>query len=232
MLEDFSAFLFAFFRIGFGGLTPAENSSLARPYVIGDLLPQTGCRAGQRSYRLVNNTDIVGVANMSLKGGRVDPNPPRLNRTTLQQPLDQTLVETLDPIFAKSLIELNQSGGIGHAIHQRKPAKIAPRQPFSNFPLHLFVAQPPAKFQIHHAKVYAHCSTWTTQTRVEYLFKGFQQPPIRQNLIDLLEFVVQFVKRSINETVTKTHLLRYGSTHGCSFTLCSGLNPRKLRLFQ
>src|ERR1041384_6657245 len=230
-LEDFSSFLFAFFRVRLGRLAPIENRSLARPYVVGDLFPQRGCRAGNRLYRLVNKTNIIGVADMSLKGGRVDPNPPRLNRTTLQQPLDQTLVEAIDPIFTKSLIKLNQSGGIGHAIHQRKPAKIPPRQPLSDFPLHLLVAQPPAKFQIHHAKVHAHCSTWTTQTRVEYLFKGFQQPPIRQNLIDLLEFVVPFVKRSINETVTKTHLLRYGSTHSCSFTLCSGLDPRKLRLF-
>ena len=47
--------------------------------------------------------DIVGVADMSLQSGGVDPNPPRFNRTSLQQLLDQMLVEAGDPILAKSM---------------------------------------------------------------------------------------------------------------------------------
>jgi hypothetical protein len=60
---------------------------------------------GKGLYGLVNDANIVGVADVSRKGGGVDPNPPRLYRPAL---LDQMLVKPCDPIFAKFLIKLDQ----------------------------------------------------------------------------------------------------------------------------
>src|ERR1051326_6725642 len=77
-----------------------------------------------------------------------------------------------------------------------------------------------AEFQIHYAKVHARCSTGTTQTRVEYLFKG---APDRQMLINLLELVVQFVKRSIDAS---PKLICCEYVHTCFFfTPCRCLDP-------
>lgn len=179
----------------------------------------------------MNDPDIVRVADVSLYSGGVDPNPPRLNRTAPQQLLDQVLIESADPIFAESLIELNQSGGVGNWIHQRKMAKISPRKPFPDFPLHFFVAQPPAKFQVHHPQVDPYRSTGTTQSRIESLFKRLQQLRIGQKIIDLLQFVVQLVKRSIDKTITKTHLLRYGSVHDSLLYIIVLLRPKKIVTF-
>src|SRR5690348_9627018 len=80
----------------------------------------------------------------------------------------------------------------------------------SHFPLHFLVTQTPAELQVHHAQVDPYRRCRPTQTRIERLFKRFQQLRIRQKLIDLLQFFVQFVKRSVDKTITKTHLLRYG----------------------
>src|SRR5919109_180613 len=125
--EDFSSLLFAFLGISLGRLTPAKKRPLTGPHVAGDLLTQRASRAGKRVDRLVNHSDIVGVADVSLKGGRVDPNPARLDRSSLQQLLDQMLIEACDPIAAKSLIELDQCRRVGDWIHQGKPAEIPPR---------------------------------------------------------------------------------------------------------
>jgi hypothetical protein len=84
-----------------------------------------------------------------------------------------------------------------------------------------------AEFKVHYAKVHARCSTGTTQTRVEYLFKGV---PDRQMLINLLELVVQVVKRSIDETVTKTHLLRM-SPHMLLLYTMPLFGPKKIVTF-
>jgi hypothetical protein len=111
-LENFSSFLLALFRIGLGCLTPAEKCRLGCPHMAGDLFTQRTCRAGKRLYGLVKNPHIVGVADVRLKGSRIDPNPPWLDRSSFQQLLDQMFIETADSILAKSLIELDQGGRI------------------------------------------------------------------------------------------------------------------------
>ena len=129
--KDFFSLLFALLGVGLGRLTPVRKSSFGCPHMIGDLFTQTSCRAGKRLNGLIDHTHIVGIADVSLQGGRIDPNPPWLYRTRPQQLLDQMLVTTCDPILAKSLIELNQSRGVRDWIHQRQPAEIPPRQSLS-----------------------------------------------------------------------------------------------------
>jgi hypothetical protein len=231
-LEDFSSLPLTLFGLALGRLTPAEKSPFGGPHVAGDLLTQRASRTGKRFDRLVHHSNIVGVADVSLQGGGVDANPARLNRSTLDQLLDQMLVETADPILAKSLIELNQSRSVGDGIHQGKMAKIPPRQPLSNFPLHFFVAQAPTKFQVHHPQIDPHRSAGTAQTRIENLFKGSEQRRIGQKLIDLFKLFIQLVERGIDKTIAKTHLLRYGSAHDLLFTRYYCSDPRKFVLFQ
>ena len=212
-LKDFFSLSFTLLGVGFGRLAPTEKSPLGGAHVAGDLFTQKARRASNCFYRLVNDPDIVGIADVSLKRGGIDPNPPRLNRSALQHLLDQLLVKPGDPILAKALIELDQSRCIGDRIHQRKPTKIPPWQSLSDLPLHFFVAQTPAKLEIHHPKIDADRRAGTTQARIENLFKGFDELRIGQKLIDLLQLFVEFIKRSIDKAVPKTHLLRYGSTH-------------------
>ena len=52
--------------------------------------------------------------------------PTRLDRSVLNQMTDQLLVQIRNPLFAKSLVELDQRGGIGNRIHQRQTAEISP----------------------------------------------------------------------------------------------------------
>jgi hypothetical protein len=179
----------------------------------------------------VNHSDIVGVADVSLKGSGVDPNPARLNRSALHQLLNQMLVEPADPIFAKSLIELDQGRCVRNSIHQRKMAKITPWQSLPDFPLHFFVAQAPAKFQIHHPKINPDCRPGTPQTWIERLFKGLDQLGIGQKFINFCQFFVQFIQRGIDKTVAKTHLLRYGSAHDLALYTIATLRPKKIVTF-
>ena len=227
-LEDFSSLGFALFGGSLGCLTPAEKGPLGGPHVADDLLTQTGACAGKRLDGLINNPHIVRVADVSLQCGGVDPNPARLDRPSLQQLLDQMLVETADPIFTKSLIELNQGRRVRDWIHQAKPAKIPPRKSLPDFPLHFFVAQAPAKFQVHHPKIDPYGSAGTAKTLIKSLFKGLEQLRIGQKLINLLQFFVQFIQRSIDKTITKTYLLRYWSAHASSFTPIACSDPRNL----
>ena len=74
-LEDFSSFLFALFGIALGRLNPAIKRPLRCPRMAGGRLTQKACRSDKCLDRLVNHPHIVGVADVSLKGGRVDPNP-------------------------------------------------------------------------------------------------------------------------------------------------------------
>ena len=127
-----------------------------------DLSTQRRCRAGNRLDGLVKDPHIVGVADMSLNSGRVDPNPPRLYRTGFEQLLDQMFIKISDPLFAKSLIELNQGRRVRDWIHQRKAAEIPPPQFLSDSLLYFFVAQAPTKFQVHHPQIDPDRCTWTT----------------------------------------------------------------------
>src|SRR5262245_29073053 len=230
-LKYFSSLRFTFFGVGLGRLTPAEKGSLGCPYVAGDLSSQSGCRSGKRLDRLMNDSHIVRIADMSLKGSRVDPYPPRLDRSSLQQLLDQMFIQSAYPIFTKSLIELNQGRRIRDLIHQGKMAEIPPRQPLPDFSLHFFVAQPPAKLQVHHPKVDPYRSAWTAQTWIEGLFKRFQHSHIGQKLIDLLQFFVQLIERRVDKTVTKTHLLRYGCAHDLFMYTIALFEPKKIVTF-
>jgi hypothetical protein len=54
--------------------------------------------------------------------------PTRLDRSVLNQMTDQLLVQIRNPLFAKSLVELDQRGGIGNRIHQPQTAEISPWQ--------------------------------------------------------------------------------------------------------
>src|SRR5689334_19069470 len=114
--------------------------------MIGNLFAQRCRCSGKALYRLMNNPHVIGVTDVSLKSGGVDPNPTRLDRTSFQQLPDQPLVQPLDPVFAKPLIEFDQGGRVRYRIHQRKPTKIAPRKSLSDFPLYLLITQAPAEF--------------------------------------------------------------------------------------
>ena len=70
----------------------------------GDLFTQRTCRAGKRLYSLVKNPHIVGVADVRLKDSRIDPNPPRLDRSSSQQLLGQMLSHR-SPWTAQTRIE-------------------------------------------------------------------------------------------------------------------------------
>src|SRR6185503_5135758 len=118
-----------------------------------NLLSQGASRTAKRSDRLMEDANIGGIGDMGFQGGRVDTNPARFDRTLLDQMTDQLLVQIHNPLFAKSLVELDQRGGIGNRIHQRQMTEIAPWQPFSNFLLYFFVAQPPAELEVHHPQV-------------------------------------------------------------------------------
>src|SRR4029077_11186764 len=197
-LKKSSSLFFALLRVGLRCLTPAEEGPLGGPHVAGDLLTQRGCGAGKGLDGLVHHSHIVGVADVSLKGGGVDPNSSRLNRTALQQFLNKTFIEPSDSIFTKSLVELDQGRSVGNSILQRKMAEIAPRQPLSHFPLNFFIAQTPAKLQIHHPKLNPYRCARTAQSLIKNLFKGLHQLRIGQKLIDRLELLVQFIERSID----------------------------------
>ncbi len=227
-VKDLSSFLFALPGVCLGRLTPAEKGPLGCSHVASDLSTQTSRCAGKGLYRLVNDPDIVGVADVSLKGGGINPNPPRLYRTSLQQLLDQMFVKIGDTSFAKSLIELDQGGGVGDLIHQGKPTEIPPGQSLLDFPLNFFIAQAPTKFQVHHSKIDPHRGARAPQVRIEILFKGFQQLRVGQKLVDLLEFFVQLIETRIDKTVTKTHLLRYRSAHDLFLYITAPFDPRQL----
>src|ERR1700751_1727238 len=222
------SFLFALFGVGFGHLAPVKQRPLSAPYMAAYPLTQRRRRAGKGFNRLMENSNIVWITDVSLNSCRVDPYPPWLNRACLYQLLDQTLVKPSDPIFAESLVELDQRGRVGNFIHQRKVAEIPPRQSFPDFFLNFVVAQSPAKFQVHHPKIDSHGCPRTSQSRIEGFFKRFQQLRVGQKLVNLGQFFVQFIQRSIDEAIAKTHLLRYGSAHYCFCTPYGCSDPRKL----
>src|SRR5262245_55953276 len=75
----------------------------------------------------------------------IDPNATRLDRASLDQRSHQLLVELSHSLFTESLVEFDQGSRVRHRIHQLQMAKVAPGESLADFPLHLFIAQPPAK---------------------------------------------------------------------------------------
>jgi hypothetical protein len=161
--------------------------------------------------------------NVGLQRGRVDANPTRLDRAVFNHMTDQLLVEMANPPFAKSLVELDQRGGIGNRVHQRQMAEIVPRQPLSYLHLDLFVAQPPTKLQIHHAQIDPYGCARSAHAIVKHFFEGLEQLGIPQKLVYSLELFVQLVQTRIDKAIAKTHLLRYRS-----LVLGVGENPSPL----
>jgi hypothetical protein len=91
--------------------------------------------------------------------------------------------------------------------------EITPRKPLADFPLHFFVAQTPAKLQIHHPEINPYRSARTTQALIEDLLERFNQVGLTEKLIDFPKLLVQFIQRGIDKAVAKTELLSYGCTH-------------------
>lgn len=179
----------------------------------------------------MEDPDIGGIGNMGFQRGRVDANPTRLDRSVLNQMTDQLLVQMRDPLFAKSLVELDQRGGIGNRIHQRQMAEVSPRQSFPNFRLNFFVAQSPAKLQIHHAQIDPYGCAGSAYALIENFFEGLDQCWARQKLVDFLELVIQPVQTPIDKAIAKTHLLRYCSTHNLFFYTKATMIPKKILTF-
>ena len=169
--------------------------------------------------------------NVGLQRGRVDADPTRLDRSVLDQMTDQLLVQIRDPLVAKSLVELDQRGGIGNRIHQRQMAEVSPRQSFPNFRLNFFVAQSPAKLQIHHAQIDPYGCAGSAHTLVEDFFEGIDQCRTRQKLVDFLELFVQLIQRPIDKAIAKTHLLRYRSAHNLYFYTKPTMTPKNIPTF-
>ena len=65
---------------------------------------------------------------------------------------------------------------------------------FPNFRLNFFVAQSPAKLQIHHAQIDPYGCAGSAHALIENFFEGFDQRGIPQKLVDFLELVVRLVQ--------------------------------------
>jgi hypothetical protein len=92
-------------------------------------------------------------------------------------------------------------------------AKVTPRKSLADFPLHFFVAQTPAKLQIHHPKINPYGCPRSAQALIENLLKRREKFRLAEKLIDSLKLLVQFIERGVDKAVAKTELLRYGCTH-------------------
>ena len=210
-LEDLFTLSFTFFGLGFRTGSPAGQGFLGSSHMADNLLPQRTCPTAKRSHRLVQDPDIGGIGDMGFQGRRVDANPPRFNRSMLDQMTDQLLVKIGNPLLAEPLVELDQRGGSG-----TYPSKTNGRNGHaaaSQLDLNLLVPQSPAELKIHHPKVNPRGRPGSTHTLVEDFFKRLEQRPLAQKLVDFLELLVQLIQTRIDEAVTKTHLLRYCSAH-------------------
>ncbi len=92
-------------------------------------------------------------------------------------------------------------------------AEIAPRQPLFDLGLHFFVAQSPAKLQIHHPQVNPSRGGGPAHARVEEFFEWLEQLALAQKLVYFLKLLVQPIQTWIDEAVAKTQLLRYRFAH-------------------
>src|SRR2546427_6929320 len=220
--KNFAPLFIALLGFRPGRLTPSKKRPLTGAHVARDLLTQRGCRAGERFDRLMQNAHVIGVTDVRFERGRVDANPARLDRAGSNQRSHQLLIEFGHPLLPESVVELDQGRGVGHRIHQREMAEITPRKSLADFPLHLFIAQTPAKLQVHHPKINPYRSARTAHTLIENLLERLEQFGLTEKLIDFLKLLVQFIQRGIDKAVAKTELLSYGCTHSLICTTSGG----------
>src|SRR4030095_3411920 len=229
-LEHFFALDLTLFRFGFGTLAPTGQGSLGGTHVIDYLFAQRAGRAGERPHRLMQDPDVTGISDVGFQSRRIDANAAWLDRASLNQRFNEMTVELGHSLLAESVVEFNQRGGIGDCIHQRQMAEVAPRQPFSYLGLDFFVAQPPAKLQIHHAQIDPDRCAGAAHAIIEDFFEGLEQNRIRQKLVDFPKFLIQLVQRGVDKAVAKTHLLRNHFTHDF-FYINPLLRPKKIVTF-
>src|SRR5207245_4094997 len=132
------------------------------------------------------------------------------------------LMQLVHPLVPGSLVALAQGRCVANRIHQRQMAEITPWKSLSHFPLQFFVAQTPAKLQIHHPKINPYRSARTAHTLIENLLERLEQFGLTEKLIDFLKLLVQFIQRGIDKAVAKTELLSYGCTHSLICTTSGG----------
>jgi len=216
--KNLSSLFFARLGVRFCRLTPSKKRPFGGTHVAGDLVVQRARRASERFDGLMKNTHVIGVTDVSFERGRVDANATRLDRAGLNQRPHQLLIQLGHSLFAESLVELDQGCGVRYRIHQRQMAEVTPRKSLAHFPLNFFVAQPPAKLQVHHPKVNPYRCTRTAQTLIENLLEGLKQFGLTEKLVDFPKLLVQFIQRGINKAVAKTELLSYGCTHALFVT--------------
>src|SRR6185503_7038782 len=66
-LEHFFALGLTLFRFGFGTLAPTGQGSLGGTHVIDYLLAQRASRAGERSHRLMQDSDVTGICDVGFR---------------------------------------------------------------------------------------------------------------------------------------------------------------------
>src|SRR5258706_1148143 len=230
-LEDLFALGFALFGFGLRTGSPTGQGFLGCPHVTVNLLPQRTRRTAKRAHRLVQNPDIGGIGDLVFQGGRVDANPARFDRSVLDQMTDQLLVQIRDSLFTEPLVELDQRGSIGNRFHQRQMAEIAPRQSFPHLNLDFFVAQSPARLEIHHPKINPRRRTSSPHTLLEQVFTHLEQLVMAQKLVHFIELFVQLIQTRIDKAVAKTQLLGYRFAHDLSLYTIHTFSAKNLLTF-